>query len=365
MRIVIVGAGVIGLFCAWRLATHAKGAVVTLVDPDPQRGAGMIAAGMLAPASEAHLAEPKLLALGRASARLWPGVAAELSAVTGKGTGYRHDGAMVVAYDADDRRSLEEFAARLELLSLSAERLSASACRELEPGLCPEIRGGLLIPGDGSVDNRALLAALRHACRLVDVRVEKAAIDRVLDEGGAVRGVRTRAGDIVSADVVVIAAGCWSASLHPSLADSIRPVRGEILRLKPRADGVLAPRRTLRGLIEGRPIYLVPRDDGELVVGATEEEDGEDTLATAGGVGRLLGDALRIFPAAQSYALVEASAGLRPVSRDGLPLIAAMDARGLIVASGHGRNGFLLAPITADMVTALVTGEAPAMEESA
>jgi glycine oxidase len=184
----------------------------------------------------------------------------------------------------------------------------------------------------------------------------------VLDDGARVVGVRCVAGPESgaterAADTVLVAAGAHSAGLHPALHGLVRPVKGEILRLALRPGAFPAPRRTVRALVDGRPVYMVPRADG-LVLGATQSEVGFDTTVTVGGVRDLLRDAERILPGIAEYALVESAAGLRPGSPDNLPLIGAIGPEGLLVATGHHRNGMLLAPVTADAVAALLRGEA-------
>ena len=338
MRVAVVGAGVTGLACAWRLAQ--TGVTVTLFEPDPNRAASRVAAGMLAPLTEAHPTEPGLLAAGRAALERWPAFAGAL-AESAIDPGYQVAGTLVIGYDADDLAALDEFGGRLGGFGVAAERLTGSACRALEPALAPGIRGGLSIPGDHSVDNRALLRALWEACSAAGVAVNTAEVES-LD---------------LDADVVVVATGAWVGRLLPEFANLVRPVRGEIVRL---TAGRHTPRltRTVRAIVEGRGVYLVPRATGELVVGATQEEVGFDRTVTAGGVHRLLADSRRVLPAVDEYGLIETAAGLRPVSRDGAPLIGRV-APGLVVAAGHGRNGLLFAPFTAELVCAAVRGDEP------
>jgi glycine oxidase len=159
------------------------------------------------------------------------------------------------------------------------------------------------------------------------------------------------------ASTVLVCAGAHSGALHPALHGLVRPIKGEILRLAMRPGALPPPRRTVRALVDGRPVYLVPRDDGGLVLGATQTEVGFDTTVTVGGVRDLLRDAERILPGIAEYALVETAAGLRPGSPDNRPLIGALGPDGLLVATGHHRNGMLLAPVTADAVAALLRGD--------
>jgi glycine oxidase len=350
----VIGAGVIGLSCAWRAAS--AGLAVTVLDPAPASGASWVAGGMLAPVTEAWPGEEELLELGEAAVARWPGFAAELERAAGRPAGLRTEGTVVAATGSGDRAELDALAGFLGRLGRAVERLSGRELRRLEPALGPDVRGGLSVPGDLAVDNRLLLAALRVAAERAGVTVVERAVRAVLDDGARVTGIRTDAGD-VDVDTVLVAAGAHSATLHPALDGLVRPVKGEILRIAHRAGAFPPPRRTVRALVDGRPVYVVPRDDGGLVIGATQAEQGFDTEVTVGGVRDLLRDAERVLPGIAEYALVESAAGLRPGSPDNLPLIGALGPEGLVVATGHHRNGMLLAPVTADAVVALLSGD--------
>ena len=354
-ELLVLGAGVIGLSCAW-LAARA-GRHVTVLDPAPASGASWVAGGMLAPVTEAWPGEEDLLELGVESVRRWPAFAAALEEAAGRPAGLRRDGTVVAATGAGDRAELDALAAHLARLGRPVERLSGRELRRLEPALGPDVRGGLSVPDDLAVDNRALLAALLAALDRAGVPVRVAAAEQVLDDGARVVGVRCADGIEVAAGTVLVCAGAHSGGLHPALRGLVRPVKGEILRLAARPGAFPPPRRTVRALVDGRPVYMVPRDDGGLVLGATQAEVGFDTTVTAGGVRDLLRDAERILPGIAEYALVESAAGLRPGSPDNLPLIGAPGPDGLLVATGHHRNGILLAPVTADAVAALLRGD--------
>jgi glycine oxidase len=378
MDVIVVGAGVAGLACAWRAAT--AGHAVTVADPVPGRGASWVAGGMLAPVTEAWPGEEELLQLGLDSVARWPAFAADLTAAAGRPPGLRTDGTLVAATGAGDRAELDSLATFLATLGRDVEQLSGRELRRREPALGPDVRGGLAVPGDLAVDNRMLLAALRVASERAGVRVVERAVEAVTDDGTRVTGVRWRpepgrrshrtapapAGDDrgrpdVRADAVVVAAGAWSARLHPALDGLVRPVKGEILRLAHRPGVLPPPSRTVRALVDGRPVYAVPRDGGGLVLGATQYEAGFDTSVTVAGVRDLLRDAERVLPSVAEYALVETSAGLRPGTPDNRPLIGPLGPSGLVAATGHGRNGILLAPVTADAVVAVLAGcDAPA-----
>ncbi len=354
MMLLVVGAGVIGMSCAWRAA--AAGRRVTVLDPAPASGASWVAGGMLAPVTEAWPGEERLLELGVAAVRCWPGFAAELGAAAGRSAGLRTEGTVVAATGAGDRAELDALAEHLARLGRAVDRLSGRDLRRREPALGPDVRGGLWVPDDLSVDNRVLLAALRVAAERAGVRFVAQAALTVLDDGECVTGVVTDGGEL-PAEHVLVAAGAHSAALHPALHGLIRPIKGEVLRLAHRPGAFPPPSCTVRALVDGRPVYAVPRDGGGLVIGATQAEQGFDTAVTVGGVRDLLRDAERVLPGIAEYELVESAAGLRPGSPDNLPLIGAPGPDGLLVATGHHRNGMLLAPITADAVLALLHGE--------
>ncbi|MDN5857063.1 MAG: glycine oxidase ThiO [Pseudonocardia sp.] len=350
--VIVVGAGVIGLTCAWRAA--AAGFAVTVVDPAPASGASWVAGGMLAPVTEAWPGEEELLELGLAAVAAWPEFASNLEAAAARRAGLRTDGTVVVATGSGDRAELDGLAEHLARLGRAVEQLSGRELRRLEPAIGPGVRGGLSVPGDLAVDNRLLLGALRSAAERAGARFVATAVSSVLDDGAAVTGVHTDTGSI-PAERVVICAGAHSAALHPALDGLVRPVKGEILRLGHRAGALPPPARTVRALVDGRPVYAVPRTGG-LVVGATQYETGFDTEVTVGGVRDLLRDAERVLPGIAEYALVESAAALRPGSPDNLPLIGPIGPDGLLVATGHHRNGMLLAPVTADAVLSLLRG---------
>lgn len=334
--VAVVGAGVIGLSCAWRAA--AAGFTVAVHDPAPGSGASWVAGGMLAPLTEAVPGEHESFLLGSAALRYWPDFAAELTAA-GADPGLNATGTLAVALDPGDRAELDRLADQLSRTGRPVEVLTGRAARRVEPALGPQVCRALLVPGDLSVDNRALLHALRTACR-----------------GAGVRFHRQRCDRLPAADAVVLAAGVHSAALHPVLRRAIRPVKGEILRLRHRPGMLPPPSRTVRAVAGGRHCYLVPRAEGRVVLGATQHEVGFDTEVTAGGVLQLLADAERVLPAIAEYVLEEAAAGLRPASPDNLPVIGELEP-GVLAATGHHRNGILLAPLTAEAVLALLRGE--------
>lgn len=358
---VVIGAGLIGLAVAWRAAQ--RGVKVALADPEPGQGASHAAAGMLAPVTEAHYGEDLLLPLNLASAQRYAQFAAELEEVAGTPSGYNPCGTVSVAFDADDRVAIGELAQYQRKVGLESELLSARECRRLEPMLSPEVSGGVFAPGDHQVDNRLLVAALLAATAQERVPLYRERVAELLVEHGAVAGVRLGNGELLNADRVVLAAGCWSGSLpgvpHGALP-TIRPVKGQILRLAVPVSVAPFLNRVVRGLVRGRQVYLVPREHGEVVLGATVEELGFDTRVTAGGVYDLLRDAHALIPGVSELPLHEAHAGLRPGSPDNAPILGETDVPGLIAATGHFRNGVLLTPVTADAIAQLlVSGQLP------
>jgi glycine oxidase len=356
--VVVIGGGAIGLASAWSLSR--AGHTVTVCDPEPARGATRASAGMIAPVSETHFGEEALQRLNLAGADRWPGFAADLEEATGAASGYRRTGSIAVAFDADDKRALDRLHAHQTELGLPVELLSPAACRERAPLLSSRLRGGLWIEGDHQADNRRMAQTLLTGLDRSGVTVELHAVDAVVTTGDRARGVRLHDGRRIDAGAVVLAAGAWSAridGLPPEAVPPVRPVKGQIIRLRgPARDPVL--RTCIRGLVRGTHLYCVPRADGRIVVGATQEEMGFDTSVTAEGIHTLLRDTVDLCPGLADLELIETSAGLRPGTPDNGPVVGAGGLNGLIVATGHFRHGILLTPITAEAVVALVGGEA-------
>ena len=351
---VVIGAGLIGLSCAWRAA--GRGLSVLVVDraEKPASAASAVAAGMLAPVTEADFGEEGPLRVNLAGLERWPAFAADLEERSGLPTGYRQTGALVVAADRDDAEALRRLYEFQRQLGLAAEWLSPSRARELEPGLSPRIAGGILAPGDASADPRATARALAAVIDEPVLGVEAEAIEH---DGRRVTGVRL-GGQVVDCDHVVVAGGAWSAALAPGESPPVRPVKGQILELRVRG-GMDAP---LERIVRTPRCYLVPRGDGRVVLGATVEEQGFDTTVTADGVYRLLEAAWEVLPEVGELELVRAQAGLRPGTPDNAPLVGPGELDGLIWATGHWRNGVLLAPLTGEAVAGLLAGE-PLTEE--
>jgi glycine oxidase len=355
LDVVIVGAGVIGLACAWRAAQG--GLRVRVIErAEPGSGASGVAAGMLAPVGEATWGEEALLDAALASHGMWDSFAEELSDVGEAQSSLLRHGALHVALDADEARELRR---RYELMAshgLDASWLSGRECRRLEPGLGPSAFAGAYAPHEAGVDPVAVVAALRRACDREGVQIATGSlVTGALHGGDAVRGVVTEDGEEHSAEVTVVAAGAWSGSLSwlPTEAlPPVRPVKGQILTLRGAPADPVAGR-----IVVSERVYLVPRADGRLIAGATVEEMGFDIRVTAGGVFELLREAYRALPDTSELELERVVAGLRPGTPDNAPIVGPSGVEGLVFATGHFRNGILLAPLTAHGVAGLLRGE--------
>ena len=350
--VAVIGGGAIGLASAWRAA--ARGLRTVVLDAgDP--GAWHVAAGMLAPVSEAEFGERDLLELGLRSAGAYEAFCAELAEVSGRDPGLRRTGTLVVARDADEAEALERLLAFRRSLGLEVERLRPSQARRAEPALAPSIRLALDIAGDHAIDPRRLVAALAEAVERAGGELRRARVRGVSTADGRVTGVELDGGERLAAGAVVVAAGVHAPALEgiPDAARvPIRPVKGQVLRLRdPTGPGLVD--RTIRG----EHGYLVPRGDGRYVLGATMEDRGFDTAPTAGGVYELLRDMSEIVPGVLELDIDELEAGLRPATPDNLPAIGRGALEGLVWAAGHHRNGILLTPATAELVAGALAGE--------
>jgi glycine oxidase len=350
-RIAIIGAGVIGLSIAWRLAQ--RGATVTIFERDAAgQGASHAAAGMLAACAEVEPGEEHLFALNRQSQALWPAFAAELEAASGMAVELRREGTLVVALNADDRARLQHHLEFQHQLGLTLDWLTAAEVKRREPHLSPRVIGALASPQDHQVDNRKVAGALRIAAERAGAVVrEHAPVARIIIENGRAAGVMV-ADTLHRADVVVLAAGAWSRAIEglPSAArPPVRPVKGQMISLRMDARAPL-----LRHVVWAPDVYLVPRHDGRLLVGATVEEKGFDPHLTAGGQLTLLNAAWRALPGIEDLPLEESWVGFRPGSRDDAPILGAGPLEGFVYANGHHRNGILLTPITAQTIAGLI-----------
>jgi len=358
--VAIIGAGVIGLGIAWRLA--ARGAAVMVFDKGAAgAGASHAAAGMLAACAEAEPGEDALVTLGRESQARWPAFAADLEQVAGMEVGLRAEGTLVLALTADDQARLNHQLVFQQQLGLPLQWISAAETRRREPHLAGKLAGAVFSPEDTQVDNRKLAAALRIAAESAGAGIhEHRAVSAISSHAGRVDGIVLADGRKIAADVVVLAAGAWSrsiAGLPAELRPPVRPIKGQMLALRMDASAPL-----LNHVVWAPGAYLVPRRDGRLIIGATVEEKGYDTALTAGGLLTLLEAAWRAVPAVEELPIDEMWVGHRPGSRDDAPILGAGPLEGLIYATGHHRNGILLTPITADAIAGLVLeGEAEAV----
>ena len=356
--VAVVGAGVIGLAVAWRAAQRGLKVIVLERGAEPARETSSVAAGMLAPISEALATEVALMRLGLASVSAYPEFVEELHDATGMDTGYLRCGTLLAARDGDEAEALERELALRERFGLAVHRLRPSEARLREAALAPTLRLALEIPDDHAIDPRKLTAALADALTAAGGELRLGAtVASVETAGERATGARLADGERVAAEQVVVAAGPWSSSLDgvpAGAAVPVHPVKGQILRLHdPAGPGLLT--RVVR--FTGG--YVVPRGDGRYVLGATMEERGFDTTVTAGAVFELLRDASELLPSVTELVIDELSAGLRPATPDNAPAIGSGAISGLHWATGHFRHGILLTPITAQIVAAGLAGDDP------
>jgi glycine oxidase len=351
-KVAIIGAGVMGLGIAWRLA--ARGARVEVFDRGPAgSGATHAAAGMLAACCEAEPGEDALVSLGRESQKRWPVFAADLQQVSGIDVELRTEGTLVVALTADDQARLQHHLVHQHNLGLPLHWITPAETRRREPHLAGKLAGAVWSPEDHQVDNRKLAQALRIAAESAGAIIrEHTPVKSISTTNGRVDGVVLEDGTKIASDVVVLAAGAWSRSiggLAPEQRPPVRPIKGQMLSLRMDASAPL-----IQHVVWAPSVYLVPRRDGRLIVGATVEEKAFDTTLTAGGLLTLLEAAWRTIPAIEELPIDEMWVGHRPGSRDDAPILGPGPVSGLIYATGHHRNGILLAPITADAIAQLV-----------
>ncbi|MBJ7520519.1 MAG: glycine oxidase ThiO [Solirubrobacteraceae bacterium] len=353
-EVAVIGAGVVGLGVAWRAAQRGMDVLVLerAASGQADGAASPVAAGMLAPVSEADVGERALLDLGLRAAAAWPAFSAEL----GDDVGYRTCGTLLVARGADEAAALEREQALRASLGLQADRLLPSAARKLEPALAPHVRAALHVADDHAADPRRLHTALKAAALAAGAEIRADAdVARLTCDGTRATGIELADGTAIDAEQVVVAAGAWSGEalgLPPAARVPVRPVKGQIMRLRdPDGPGLLD--RVLR--FEGG--YLVPRGDGRYVLGATMEERGFDTTVTAGGIYELLRDAIDLVPGIDELVIEETAAGFRPGVPDNTPILGRSPViDGLVWATGHHRNGILLASITGELVADVLAG---------
>jgi len=360
-RVAVIGAGVCGMGVAWRLA--AAGCAVDVFDKgEPGRAATWAAAGMLAARAEVEPGEEVLLRLNLLCQEMWPAFARELEVASGQSVDYRDEGTLIVSATRDDAEALE-FTYKLQRrLGLDVEWLTGAEARKREPFLAPGVNAGVYSPGDHQVDNRKLAEALHAACLAAGARLyANSSVTAIDTTNGRARGVRIAGrDDLHEADVVLLAAGAWSRGidgLPPEARPPVRPLKGQMLSVR------MDPAAPLLSHVVWAPgVYLVPRRDGRLLIGATVEEKGFDSDVTAGGLFDLLRDTWDVLPGIEELPVDETWVGHRPTSRDDAPILGPTPVEGLVVATGHHRNGILLAPVTADAVSRFIlTG---ALDES-
>ena len=350
MHVVLVGAGIIGLITAFEL--HSRGVEVTICDPDPASGASHAAAGMLAPASEIVWGQDPLHALMADSAALYPQLVGRIEQVTGKRPAYRQNPTMVIAAEQADRQALQELQQVRQELGLPSEVLLGSQARRREPALASNIAGALVFAADHQIDPRSLTAIL---VEYFDSRLVRELVTEVLPAGNGRPAVRTASGRVIDADQVLLSTGLQQIPGTPALP--LRAVYGDILRLD--IPGHLQPliTHTVRGLVHRRPVYLVPREDGSIVLGASSREDGNEMVSVEA-LYTLLDDARRLVPGIMDASLREVIARARPGTPDDAPIIDRIDPA-LVVANGFFRHGVLLAPLGARLAADLLLDEPP------
>lgn len=359
-NVIIIGGGVIGLGIGWQLAK--SGLSVSIYERDRiGRAASWAAAGMLAPLSEAHTEEPELLKFGLESLALYPKWVEELQADTGISIGYRVEGTLIVGIEQDDTDQLRHLYKAQQQLGLNVQLLNGREARDIEPTLSPRVSGAIHCDTDYQVDNRLMVKALKHAYQKSGGKLyENSSVRSIEVKNGIVTGIHTEAG-YVTVDIVILAAGCWSAQIAgipDNMIPPVRPVKGQMLALQ-MEEGIEINTviRTVRARYP-TSVYLVPRTDGRLIVGATTEEMGFDTRLTVGGMFELLRGAWEAVPGVYELPILETWAGLRPGSRDNAPILGKTPVENLIYATGHYRNGILFTPITSYEITKLIlTGD--------
>jgi glycine oxidase len=355
--VAMVGAGVVGLSIAWRLALRGM-SVAVFERTTVGAGASLAATGMLAAAAEHEPGCHDLLALALESQRQWPQFRAQLEAQSGHDIDFREGGTLVVALGRDEVERLRFRHDLHKRCDLPTRWLGGLEVRDMEPALRPSVAAGLYCADDHQVDPRLVMAALRAAFMAAGGRLfEHCAVESVDIAGGRVAGLVTAAGRC-RAPAVVLTAGAWTGNvLPPGLTVPVRPLKGQALAVRTTAET-----GTLGHIVWTEQIHMAPKGDGRLIVGATVEERGFDDTITAGGLYALLEGARRAFPAIEEMAIDAVWTGFRPSSIDDAPILGATPICGLAIATGHHRNGYLLAPATALAVEALIAdGAMPAV----
>ncbi|MCG9129415.1 glycine oxidase ThiO [Candidatus Poribacteria bacterium] len=355
-KIIIIGGGVIGLGIGWQLTK--SGTDVTIYDSaEAGRAASWAAAGMLAPLAEAHTEEPDLLNLGCESLALYPKWVSELESDAKMSVGFRVEGTLIVGLESDDTHQLRHLYQAQQQLGLNVNWLSGGEVREIESALSPRVSAAIQCETDYQVDNRLMVTALKTAyLNNGGVLHENSPIEKIHTKDCHVEGIETQDG-FQPAEIVILSAGCWSSQVNgipDEFCPPVRPVKGQMMALQ-MEDGISINSviRTVRARYP-TSVYLVPRTDGRLIIGATSEEMGYDTRITVGGMFELLRGAWEAVPGVYELPILETWTGLRPGSRDNAPILGKTPIENLIYATGHYRNGILLTPITAYEISKLV-----------
>lgn len=354
MKVAIVGGGIMGTSIALELAR--PGLEVTVLERSiPGAEASTAAAGMLAPQLEASGPGP-MLELSLRSRGLYPAWVERLHAETGVDVGYLPSGALQLASDAAQAHALDAAVAWQQAAGLRAALLSQDELRALEPGAGPQLVAAASFPDDHQVDPRRLMDALSRALRRKEVALRSGTVEGLLEAGGAVTGVQLTSGE-VHADVTVIAAGAWAAQVPGVGVDAAQlvPARGQLIEFE-----LATP--PVRRLLKAGLSYVVPRASGRVICGTTVELVGFDKRTTDEGLASIREQAALLCPALSGAREIASWAGLRPWTHDGLPLLGPSSRRGLVIASGHARNGILLAPLTARLIAQLILGQKPSVD---
>jgi glycine oxidase len=345
--VAIAGGGLIGGAIALELA-QAGLRVGVFEKGEPGKEASWAGAGILSPAPENPAAIP-MVPLAKASMTLYPQFVSDIEEMCGRDVGFRPRGTLQALFSAEAREELSTVIALHHGLGLKAEPLRADDARELEPALSADVEAAILRADEASVDNRALTRAVLEAARKKGVEVFAASgAEAIWRDGKRCAGLELR-NERVSAKCTIVAAGCFSAKISGAEAYApVRPAKGQMVSL--RADELKIER-----VLWSDKIYLVPRNDGRILAGATVEYVGFDTRVTAGAIETILRDAIELAPDLANARIEETWAGLRPDSPDHLPILGPTDVEGFLIATGHFRSGILLAPITARLMREWVT----------
>ena len=349
----IIGAGVVGLSVGWQLARQGR-AVAIYERGEAGRATSWLAAGMLAPDAEIGFEEQVLYVLNRESARRWPEFAAALEEESGRKVDFRTEGTLTVAHDRDASEALRRRFEFMKESGLQVEWLSGAEALDLEPFVAPRLAAAVFSRNDRQVDNRLLVDALREAFVRKGGELHEHAPVRAIAPDETAPQIILEDGERIYGSAVVVAAGAWSRQIEGLEADErppVRPVKGQMLEL------LVEPPFDLRHVVRGPRAYLAPKTNGRLLVGASSEEMGFDERVTAGGLYRLLEGAWEIVPGIHDLPVVDMWAGLRPASRDHLPILGFGEAPGVVMATGFYRHGILLTPVTSEEIARLIITE--------